>query len=260
MFGKNKTIIGMAHFPPLPGAPLYDDRLGIDYIIERIANDVTSLQEGGIDAIMFCNENDRPYKLDANYSTVATMGYVIGKVSSMLLVPHGIDVLWDPFAAIALAKATKAQFVREILTGVYVSDMGFWNTNVGDVYRYRKLLDANEIKIFFNISAEFAYSLDRRSLEEIARSVAFSSLADVILISGPMTGTPPTKEQIAKVKEHVSVPVFVNTGVNLENVEELLSVADGAIVGTALKKDGITWNPVDRDRVLKFMEKVNKLR
>jgi membrane complex biogenesis BtpA family protein len=260
MFGKTKTIVGMAHFPPLPGSPLYDDTLGIDYLVDRIANDVNNLQEGGVDAIMFCNENDRPYKLDANYATAATMGFVIGKVSKDLKVPHGIDVLWDPFAAIALAKATKAQFVREILTGVYVSDMGFWNTSVGEVYRYKKLLDANGVKVFFNISAEFAYSLDRRPIEEVAKSVAFSSLADVILVSGPMTGAPPNVEMIERVKKNVSVPVFVNTGVNENNVEELLKVADGAIVGTYFKKDGITWNPVDKERVLRLMDKVNKLR
>jgi membrane complex biogenesis BtpA family protein len=188
------------------------------------------------------------------------MGYVIGKVSHLVKVPFGIDVLWDPFAAISLAKATKASFIREILTGVYVSDMGFWNTNVGEVYRYKKLLDAKDVKVFFNISAEFAYSLDRRPLDEIAKSVAFSSLADVILVSGPMTGKPPTKETLEKVKESVDIPVFVNTGVNENNVEELLSVADGAIVGTALKKDGFTFNPIDVDRVKRLMEKVNKLR
>ncbi|MGB9794236.1 BtpA/SgcQ family protein [Caldisericum exile] len=260
MFERKKTIIGMVHLPPLPGTPLYDDSLGIDYIYSRIEADVINLQEGGIDSIMFCNENDRPYKLDANYATVATMGYVIGKVSHLVKVPFGIDVLWDPFAAISLAKATKASFIREILTGVYVSDMGFWNTNVGEVYRYKKLLDAKDVKVFFNISAEFAYSLDRRPLDEIAKSVAFSSLADVILVSGPMTGKPPTKETLEKVKESVNIPVFVNTGVNENNVEELLSVADGAIVGTALKKDGFTFNPIDVDRVKRLMEKVNKLR
>jgi membrane complex biogenesis BtpA family protein len=138
--------------------------------------------------------------------------------------------------------------------------MGLWNTNVGELYRYRKLIDANNIAIFFNISAEFAYNLDRRPLEEIAESVVFSSLADAILISGPKTGTPPSVEVIQKVKEKVKdVPVFVNTGLNMENAKELLKVADGAIVGTSLKKNGVTWNPVDPERVKKFIDKVNSV-
>jgi len=249
-FAKKKIIIGMAHFPPLPGFPLYDESRGIDYIIGRIRDDVKNLQDGGVDYIMFCNENDRPYRLKADYTTVAVMGRTIGEISKEIKVPFGVDILWDPIAAISVAKATKASFIREIVTGTYVSDMGLWNTNVGELYRYRKLIDAGNIAIFFNISAEFAYNLDRRPLEEIAKSVVFSSLADVILVSGPKTGVSPSLEMIRKVKEGVKdVPVFVNTGLNIENAKELLKVADGAIVGTSLKKNGVTWNPVDKERV-----------
>ena len=157
LFGKEKPIIGMVHFPPLPGSPLYNDDKGIDYILERVRHDLNALQNGGIDAVMFCNENDRPYKLNADYATVATVSRVIGELIDEITVPFGIDILWDPYAAIAVAKATGAKFIREILTGVYVSDMGLWNTSVGDLYRYRKLLDASNIAVFFNISAEYVH-------------------------------------------------------------------------------------------------------
>ena len=261
IFGKKKIIIGMAHFPPLPGFPLYDDSQGVDYILKRIKDDVKNLQDGGVDCIMFCNENDRPYKLKSDYTSVAVMGRTIGEISREIIVPFGVDILWDPIGAISVAKATKASFIREIVTGTYVSDMGLWNTNVGELYRYRKLIDANNIAVFFNISAEFAYNLDRRPLEEIAESVVFSSLADVILISGPKTGTPPSIEVIQKVKEKVKdVPVFVNTGLNTENAKELLKVADGAIVGTSLKKNGVTWNSVDKERVKKLMKVVSEIK
>jgi len=260
-FGKKKIIIGMAHFPPLPGFPLYDDSRGLDYIIRRIRDDVKNLQDGGVDYIMFCNENDRPYKLEADYTTVAVMGRTIGEIIKEIKVPFGIDILWDPMAAISVAKATEASFIREIITGAYVSDMGLWNTNVGELYRYRKLIDAGNIAIFFNISAEFAYNLDRRPLEEIAESVAFSSLADVILVSGPKTGTPPSAEVIQKVRAKVkNIPVFVNTGLDTENAKELLKVADGAIVGSSLKKNGVTWNSVDKERVKKLMKVVSEIK
>jgi len=210
----------MAHFTPLPGFPLYEDDRGIDYIIRRIRDDVKNLQDGGVDYIMFCNENDRPYRLKADYTIVAVMARTIGEISREIKVPFGVDILWDPIAAISLAKATGASFIREIITGAYVSDMGLWNTNVGESYRYRKLINADNIDIFFNISAEFAYNLDRRPLEEIAKSVVFSSLADVILVSGPKTGVSPSLEMIRKVKEGVKdVPVFVNTGLNTENAK-----------------------------------------
>lgn len=260
MFNTEKPIIGMVHFPPLPGSPLYDDSKGMDYILDRVRSDLKALQNGGVDGVMFCNENDRPYTLKADFSTVAAMSRVIGEIMDDIKVPFGVDVLWDPFAAIAIAKATGASFIREVITGVYASDMGLWNTNVGELYRYRKLLDASNVRVFFNISAEFASRLDGRNLKEIARSVVFSSLADVVLVSGPMTGEAPDVSHIEEVKSVVDVPVFANTGVKKENVEMVLRVADGAIVGTSLKKGGITWNPVDVERVRSFMEVVRGLR
>ncbi len=260
LFKTEKPIIGMVHFPPLPGSPLYDDSNGMDYILERIRADLRALQDGGIDGVMFCNENDRPYTFKADFSTVAAMSRVIGELIDEIRVPFGVDVLWDPFAAIAIAKATGASFIREVITGVYASDMGLWNTSVGELYRYRKLIDASDVRVFFNISAEFASRLDKRSLKEIAKSVVFSSLADVVLVSGPMTGEAPDVSHIEEVKTAVDVPVFANTGVKKENVQTVLKVADGAIVGTSLKKDGITWNPVDVERVRSFMETVRKVR
>jgi hypothetical protein len=54
--------------------------------------------------------------------------------------------------------------------------------------------------------------------------------------------------------------VFANTGVRLENVEEQLSIADGAVVGTTFKHDGVFRNPVDYNRVKAFMDKVKSIR
>ena len=80
-------------------------------------------------------------------------------------------------------------------------------------------------------------------------------------MSGPKTGVSPSLEMIRKVKEGVKdVPVFVNTGLNIENAKELLKVADGAIVGTSLKNNGVTWNPVDKERVKKIMKVVSEIK
>lgn len=262
LVSKKKFVIGMVHFPACPGFALYDEeRSNITHMIERVKGDLLALQENGVDAVMFCNENDRPYTLQADFATVAVMSRVIGELLHLLKVPFGVDVLWDAKAALAIAKATGASFVREVITGAYVSDMGIWNTSVGEVFKYRKLIEAEDVAVLFNIMAEFAYSLDRRPVEFIAKSVVFSSMADAILVSGPMTGLPPDAETVRKVKEQVgNVPVIVNTGVNEENVSNLLNYADGVIVGTSFKKDGITWNPVDPERVRRFMRKVESLR
>ena len=49
------------------------------------------------------------------------------------------------------------------------------------------------------------------------------------------------------------VPVLLNTGARAETIAEMLAIADGCIVGSSLKVDGETWNPVDPDRARRFV-------
>ena len=258
---KKKAVIAMAHIGALPGAPLYDAEGGVVKLIDAVARDVEKLQAGGVDAIMFGNENDRPYVKTAPPEGVAAMTAVVAVIKPMLTVPFGVNYLWDPQASIAIAAATGAKFVREIFTGVFASDMGVWAPDCAAASRLRRNLGRQDLKLLFNINAEFAHSLDTRPIELRAKSALFSSLADAILVSGPITGQPADQSDLRKVCEAISeVPVFANTGVNIDNVPDVLSVADGVIIGTHFKVDGDTWNPVDGDRVKRFMDVVSRLR
>jgi uncharacterized protein len=258
---KKKVIIAMAHIGALPGAPLYNADGGVDKLIEGVAKDIENLQAGGVDAIMFGNENDRPYVFKATPETIASMTAVIQAVKPMLKVPFGVNYLWDPSASVAIAAATGAKFVREIFTGVFASDMGIWAPDCASAARLRRNLGRMDLKLLFNINAEFAHSLDARPIELRARSAVFSSLADAILVSGPVTGEPADQSQLKKVCEIVrDVPVFANTGVNIDNVRDTLALASGVIIGTHFKIDGNTWNAVDPSRVIRFMERVETLR
>jgi membrane complex biogenesis BtpA family protein len=260
--GKPKAIIGMVHFPPLPGTPLFDRAGGMAAVREWVRRDLAALQDGGIHAVMFCNENDRPYRLDADMATVAAMGEVIGGLKGELRVPFGVNVLWDPTATLALAAATGASFCREIFTGAFAGDFGLWTRSAGDSFRYRKLLDAEHVRMMFNINAEFAQQLAPRPIGEVAKSVAFSSSPDAILISGPITGQSANVSALAEVAgavEATGIPVLVNTGFKASNAAALLEFADGAIVGSSLKVDGITWNPVEQSRVAELIGVVESL-
>lgn len=261
VFKTNKPIIGMAHFKALPGSPLYDDNKGVPDILKAIEKEVINLQEGGVDAIMFGNENDRPYLTNVDTITTASFSYLIGKVSDIIKIPFGVDVLFDSKATFAIAKAVGCSFVREVFTGTYVGDLGLWVTNCGEIMRYRDRIKGNNIVTMFNINAEFVNSIDKRSIENIAKSIVFSSLPDILLVSGNITGEKTDLSIIEKIKKVLpDTPVFANTGVNIHNVSEVLKIADGAIVGTSLKIDGITWNPIDKIRVIELMEKVKEIR
>jgi len=261
-FGKKKkVVIAMAHLGALPGSPLYDAKRGLTKIIDDAAADIEKLQAGGIDAIMFGNENDRPYVFKAPVEATAAFAAIVQALKPALKTPFGVNYLWDPVASVAIGAVTGASFVREIFTGLFASDMGLWQPDCANALRLRAQLGRPDMKVLFNINAEFAYSLDQRPIELRAKSAVFSSLADAILVSGPLTGQPAEQSDLRKVRDTVKdVPVFANTGVNIDNVKDVLSVADGIIIGTHLKVDGNTWNKVDGTRVKRFMEAVERLR
>lgn len=260
-FGHNKPIIGMVHLPPLPSAPLYDPKGGMNKIIESCAKDIEALQGGGIDAIMFGNEGDRPYLLKASPVTLASMAFVIGELKRLIKVPFGVNYLWDPVATVSLAVASGAAFAREIFTGIYDSDMGLWAPDAATALRIRADCHRADLKLLFNINAEFASPIGSRTIAERAKSAVFSSLADVVLVSGPMTGQPAETGDLKLAKDALAgTPVFANTGVNLDTIAEVLKVADGCVIGSHLKVGGNTWNNVDKARVKRFMDKVRKLR
>jgi membrane complex biogenesis BtpA family protein len=175
-------------------------------------------------------------------------------------IPFGVDFLWDPMAAMAMAHATGASFIRGVLTGVYESDMGLWSPSAGKLARFRSQIGADDVRVLYNVVPEFASPLGTRSEVERAHSAVVSSLADAILVSGKMAGAEADLSVIEAIKEAVDVPVLVNTGVRPDNVGDYLSVADGAVVGSSLKEDGYTWNPVDPGRVERLMERARQVR
>lgn len=261
VFGAAKPVIAMVHLGALPGAPLHDAGAGLEGLVEAAGADLDALQGAGVDAVMFGNENDRPYELRADAASTAAMAYVIGRLADRLRVPFGVDVLWDPQATMALAAATGARFAREVFTGLYASDMGLWAPDAGKAMRERARLGRGDLLALFNVGAEFAGSLDPRPLAERARSAAFSSLPDAVLVSGGMTGEAPRMEDLRSVKAALpGMPVLANTGVRHDTVAEVLGVADGCVVGSALKRGGDTWKGVDPARAGDFMARVAALR
>ena len=261
IFGTQKPIIAMCHFQALPGDPYYDEAGGMDRVVEMARKDLNALQEGGVDAVMFSNEFSLPYLTEVRPETTIAMANVIGELKRDIAVPFGVNVLWDPYASIDLAAATGAKFMREILTGVYASDFGLWNTNVGKTIRHKREVCRADLKIFFNIVPEAARYLGNRDICEIAKSTVFNNRPDALCVSGLTAGTQTDAQMLHKVKETVpSTPVFANTGCRIDTIEQQLSVADGAIVGTTFKFDGIFENHVDVRRVQTFMDKVKSCR
>ncbi|HXE26363.1 MAG TPA: BtpA/SgcQ family protein [Roseiarcus sp.] len=260
MFGTPKPIIAMCHLQALPGDPGYDRAGGMAKVVELAARDLEGLQAGGVDGVMFSNEFSLPYLTKVKPETTAAMARVIGELRRAIRVPYGVNVLWDPIASIELAAATDAQFMREIVTGVYASDFGLWNTNAGETMRRRAAL-APDLRVLFNIVPEAASYLGSRTPIDIARTTVFNNRPDALCVSGLTAGAETDTQLMAEIKKAVpDTIVLCNTGCRVDNVERQLKVADGAVVGTAFKADGRFDNLVDPARVREFMDKVKSIR
>ena len=246
LFGTAKPVIAMMHAGALPGRPGHDPTRNLKPTLDALARDLDALQTAGVDGLLFCNEADLPYRLRTGPETAAAMAALVGELSQEIHVPFGIDIVWDPAASLAVARATGACFVREVFTGVYESDLGLMRPDINAIA-------AEDVAVFANITPEFASPLGHRATKERARSAVFLGV-DALLITGPITGLPTSLEELQAVKAAVpGTPVLASTGVTVGTIKRTLETADGAIVGTHLKHDGVTWNPVDPVRAAAFM-------
>jgi membrane complex biogenesis BtpA family protein len=260
-FGVEKPIIAMCHFRALPGDPYYDADGGMEKVVELARRELAALQEGCVDAVMFSNEFSLPYLKRVKPETTAAMARIIGEIKSDIRVPFGVNVLWDPYASLDLAAATGAQFIREIMSGVYASDFGLWDTDTGEIARHRARLGLKNLKLLYNIVPEAARYLADRDVAEIAKTTVFNNRPDAICVSGITAGAATDIHVLEKVKNAIpSTAVFANTGCRVDNIEKILSIADGAVVGTTFKKDGLFESFVDTGRVKAFMDAAAKAR
>ena len=261
LFGVEKPIIAMCHLQPLPGDPFYDKEGGMRKVVEAARKDLHALQEGGVDGIMFSNEFSLPYLTKVETVTVAAMANVIGELKNEITVPYGVNCLWDPVASLDLAVSVDAKFIREIMSGVYASDFGLWNTNAGETVRHQMAIGADNVKLLYNIVPEAAKYLADRDIAQIAKTTEFNDKPDTICVSGLTAGSETDTEVLTIVKKSVKhTPILCNTGCTKDNIVRQLSASDGAVCATTFKYDGIFENAVDVKRVKEFMDVVKEFR
>lgn len=258
IFPKSKPVIGMVHLPASPGQPRARTKPDIKSVIASVKKDLSALQNGGADGLLFCNESDLPYTTRVSSEVSAWMAFLIGAVHDGIKLPYGVNLLWDPIASIETAAASGASFVREVMCGSFVSEMGILTPDPAFVAQTRTRLKADHIALFTNIVPEFASAMEGRTVQQRAKAAEYFDF-DAILISGPVAGVAFDIEDLKAAKEAAkNTPIFANTGVNAQNILETLKIADGVIVGSSMKVDGKTFNPVDEARVIELVKAANR--
>lgn len=260
MFGVKKPVLGMVHFPPLPGSPLYDESAGIQKIRDTAMRDAEALVKAGFNGISFSNEGDRPYLAHVSNITVAVMTSVITEVTAQFKVPFGLSVLADPAAAIAIGTATGADYVRIFLSWVFASDWGIVDPHAGELQRERVCGGGKGLKVFANISGHTA-PLGGRGLKDIASGAVKFGLADAVCLAGTTAGSEVPESDLVAAREGAhGVPVIAGTGVRASNVERMFRLSDAVIMGTSIKVGGDTFNQIDETRAREFIKKAEEAR
>jgi len=255
LFKTTKPVVGMLHVPALPGSP--QNALGLNKIVDWVLRDAQALAAGGIHGLMVENFGDVPfYPRRVPAHTVAFMTAVCLEVIRSLDLPLGVNVLRnDAESALAVAAASRAKFIRvNIFTGARLTDQGLIQGTAHKVLRYRRLLGC-DLKIFADVQVKHSAPLAIRDLGGEVEEILSRGCADAVIVTGSATGRTAALEDLRAAKRAAAgAPVIAGSGVDATNVAAVLRVADALIVGTALKRDAVTMNPVDSQRVRAFME------
>lgn len=264
LFRVDKPLIGTIHLEPLPGAPRYDGAATGD-IVRRAVEDAQRYVDGGIDGLIVENEGDIPFlKPDqVGHETVAAMAVVTAAVVQAVQVPVGVLCLANAtLQSIAIAKAGGASFVRaNQWANAYIANEGFIEGSAAVSLRYRAAIGARDVRVFADVHVKHgshAIVADRSIAELTHDTEAFG--ADVLIATGQRTGDPTTVEEVEQIAGVASRPVLVGSGLDADNAESLMTVADGAIVGSAMKEEGVWWNPVSVARTRAIVDAVRRVR
>jgi membrane complex biogenesis BtpA family protein len=263
LFGVKNPIIGMVHLWPLPGAPGYSG-YGMDTILDQARRDTEALLEGGVDGLIVENMWDLPFYagMDVQMEAVTAQAVAARKVVEMADVPVGVNVIHNGWQAeLAIAVAAELDFVRVcILTGARLWDTGELDHGcAANLLRRRKELGAEHLKLFADVDKKHSVPFPGLDLETHIEWTEFYR-ADALIVSGRMTGDAPPLEKVRQAKEVATRPILMGSGTTAANIAEFLKYADGAIVGSSLKVGGVTENPVDVERVRRYMAAVRETR
>lgn len=263
LFNVPKPVIGMVHLWPLPGAPGYRG-YGMQTIIEKALRDAEALAEGGVDGLMVENMWDLPYYVggDVKPEAMTAQAVAAAKVVESFPLPVGINVIHNGgVVCLSIAVAAGARFIRVcILTGARLWDTGeFDHGCAAELLRKRKELYAEGIHIFADVDKKHSVAFPGLTLATHIEWTQFYG-ADALIVSGTMTGAEPDLADVQEAKRLASRPILIGSGSNEKNITSFLQYADGVIVGSSLKKDGVMENPVDPERVRRFVQAVHAVR
>jgi membrane complex biogenesis BtpA family protein len=243
-------VVGVVHLPPLPGSARGGSASDIDRVLDCARRDAASWAAAGADALIVENFGDVPFrKGPVGPETVAMMTLAVAAAIAASQLPVGVNVLRnDVESAVGIAAAAGGRFVRaNVYVGAAVTDQGVIEGRADEVQALVRRLDA-PVAVWADVDVKHAAPLASRPPGELAADAVQRGLAAAVIVTGSGTGRPVSPADLDAVRVAVpGTPLYVGSGATVETLPRLLAHADGAIVGTAAKRDRDLANPVDVD-------------
>jgi membrane complex biogenesis BtpA family protein len=255
LFARPKPVIGVIHVGALPGTPRSSQT--VSELITAAKEEARLYREGGVAGVIIENMHDVPYlRGEVGPEIVAAMTAIATEVKVTCGLPVGVQILAGAnIEAMAVAHAAGLDFIRaEGYAYAHVADEGLIQASAAKLLRYRKMIGAERVQVWTDVKkkhAAHAITADV-SLGETAETVEFMG-ADCVIITGSATGKPPAIADVQEAKRHCRLPVFLGSGITADNIAEFHDHADGFIVGSSFKTNGLWSNPIDVARVTSFM-------
>lgn len=255
LFSRSKPIIGVIHVGALPGTPRCSS--SVSELVATAKTEARLYREAGVDGVIIENMHDIPYlRGEVGPEIVSAMTAVSVEVKHECGLPVGVQILAGAnIEAMAVAHAAGLDFIRaEGYAYAHVADEGLIQSSAAKLLRFRKMIGATRVQVWTDVKkkhAAHAITADV-SLGETAETVEFMG-ADCVIVTGSATGKPPSVEDVDEAKNHCGLPVFLGSGITDANIADFYDHADGFIIGTAFKVDGVWSNTIDPSRVSRLM-------
>ena len=251
-------VYGVVHLKSLPGSS--GNYLTLDEIIELAQEDVNSLLFGGVDGLIIENFGDIPFtKDDVSKRTIASFTKVVENIEYDRDVKVGINVLRnDGIAALSIAEATNADFVRiNVLNNVMMfTDQGIIEGKANEIAKFKNTLN-KDIDIYADVFVKHAVPPEGSKIENHTEELIERAGADVVIVTGDGTGHQIDIEDLSKVRNIVPQGrLAIGSGVNEENIDDYVGLADILIVGTSFKVDQDVSKRVDQRSVEQLIQMI----
>jgi len=262
LFPHKGSVIAVVHVDALPGTPVYSGNDAAN--LERTLAETAIYCAAGVDGIILENMHDTPYlNRKVGHEISAMMSMLAYEVKKQSKLPCGVQILAGANkAALAVAKAARLDFIRaEGFVFAHTADEGIIQSDAGELLRYRKMIEAEEILVFTDIKKKHSSHAITSDVDLGATAEAAEFFqSDGLIVTGDATGQAARVEDLEMVKKKSSLPLIVGSGMNPENLSLLMPFCDAFIVGSYFKKDAHWANALEADRVKRFMEAVGEMR